>query len=69
MDRQISTYPAVVDIRRDGRAVGERAAAVEGAAAVGEPAGGERRHFLEPKIRNSTVHQASLLQIKLKYKV
>jgi hypothetical protein len=43
-----SRYLGVVDVRRDGRAVGERAAAVERPAAVGDAAGGQRRHFSLP---------------------
>jgi hypothetical protein len=47
--RERYAYPAVIDIRRDGRAVGERAAAVERPAAVGEAAGGQGRHLLLPR--------------------
>jgi hypothetical protein len=49
-----------IDLWRDGRAVGERATAVERPVAVGEPAGGQRRHFLlqpnettNPSVTNS----------------
>jgi hypothetical protein len=54
-------YLGVVDVRRDGRAVGERAAAVERPAAVGDAAGGQRRHLLLPtETMKLIIHSLSL---------